>query len=85
MSRHFGLPCPTDPAHGSLYPLQVATANGEGWYCSHRDHDGYKTSAGSRPFFTTAEVEAASEVRTTPQTPRGERDDPFPPRFPPAA
>jgi hypothetical protein len=61
-SRAFGLLCPVDPAHGKLYGLREATAKGEGWYCSHQAHDGSKDVPASRPFFTTAQAEAATEA-----------------------
>lgn len=63
MSRKpFGLLCPTDPKHGSLYGLAQATSRGEGWYCASQEHDGWRDRPYVRPFFTTAEAEAATEA-----------------------
>ena len=65
MPKQFGLLCPVDPSHGPLIPLVQSTAKGEGWYCPHQGHDGWKASPTSppfvstRPFFTTAQAEAA--------------------------
>lgn len=59
-NRSFGLYCPTDPSHGMLVGLRDTTARGEGWYCPHQAHDGGKDRAASRPFFTTAQAEAAT-------------------------
>lgn len=61
-SRTFGLLCPTDPGHGSLIPLAQATRRGEGWLCPHQEHDGWKDRPHRRPFFTTAQAEAATEA-----------------------
>lgn len=58
--RPFGLLCPADPAHGTLIPLQAATQRGEGWYCPNQAHDGWHERPYVRPFYTTADAEAAT-------------------------
>lgn len=56
----FGLPCPVDPDHGPLLGLRDATARGEGYYCPHQAHDGWRDQPPTRPFFTTAQAEDAA-------------------------
>lgn len=59
-SRPFGLLCPTDYGHGLLVPLADTTRQGEGWYCPHQEHDGWRDRPFRRPFFTTAQAEEAT-------------------------
>ena len=62
MSRWTGLPCPVDPSHGPLIALAETTRRGEGWYCPDQSHDGWKNRPPSRPFFTTAQAQAATRT-----------------------
>lgn len=62
MTKWSGLPCPEDPSHGSLVALTESTARGEGWYCPNQAHDGWKDRPATRPFFTTAQAEAATRT-----------------------
>jgi hypothetical protein len=66
-SKTWGLRCPIVPAHGTLYALAEATPRGEGWYCPHQEHDGWKDQPYSRPFFTTAVAEAANALLAAPR------------------
>ncbi len=62
MTRWSGLLCPSDPEHGPLIPLVEPTASGEAWYCPHRVHDGRGETPRTRPYFTTAQAEAATRT-----------------------
>ncbi len=58
----FRLLCPIEPGHGALLGLVEATRRGEGYYCPHQDHDGWRDRPATRPFFTTAQAEEAAEA-----------------------
>lgn len=51
--------CPVDPAHGPLLDFPTASWS---FYCPSQEHDGWKDRPYRRPFFTTADAEAATEV-----------------------